>query len=232
MIKAVFFDIDDTMYNYTYANQVAMEILEGYCISAFKISSEDFHATFAKGKKIAEDRVGSTCAAMHNRLIRYQCMLELWGFPILPYARTMAELYWKTFIDTMIPEDGLLTFLNDLKKAGIYIGVGTNMTAYVQYLKLEKLGVDRLIDGLVTSEESGIEKPAKGFFDLCVQKSGFKKEECLFIGDDLKNDVGGAKAAGLNSAWYCKRKNHPQKQDNTDVLCIESYENIDVLTLI
>ncbi len=35
------------------------------------------------------------------------------------------------------------------------IGVATNMTAYMQYEKLEKLGVTSYINRLVTSEDAG-----------------------------------------------------------------------------
>ena len=76
------------------------------------------------------------------------------------------------------------------------------MTAYIQYKKLEKLGVLKYLDFIVTSEEAGEEKPTPRFFELCVKKAGCKPEECVFIGDSLKKDVQGAADAGLAAVWY------------------------------
>ena len=77
------------------------------------------------------------------------------------------------------------------------------MTAYIQYKKLEKLGVLKYLDFIVTSEEAGEEKPTPRFFELCVKKAGCKPEECVFIGDSLKKDVIGPTEYGLEGTWYC-----------------------------
>ena len=50
------------------------------------------------------------------------------------------------------------------------------MTAYVQYRKLEAIGVTSYIDFIVTSEEAGAEKPHYHFFDICVEKREFVRK--------------------------------------------------------
>lgn len=54
-------------------------------------------------------------------------------------------------------------------------GSVTNMTAEIQYQKIEKLGITRWIDGVVTSEEAGVESRTTEFF-LCAEK---KQRCCL-----------------------------------------------------
>lgn len=88
---------------------------------------------------------------------------------------------------------------------GLVIGIGTNMTAYVQYLKLEKLGLMPYVDFMVTSEEAGAEKPDRRLFDLCVGKAGCGAEECAFVGDSLRGDALGALEAGMRAFWLCMR---------------------------
>lgn len=212
MIKAVIFDIDNTMYDYTAANEEAMARLEAYCVEQFSISRENFADVFARAQTLAVERVAYDCAAVHNRLIRCQCILELLGQPLFPHALRMYHAYWDTVLEVMEPEPGLHEFVKTLKEKAIRIGVGTDMTAYIQYKKLEKLELDQWIDFVVTSEEAGVEKPSPRLFDFCLEKAGCKREECAFIGDSYKKDVKGAINAGMHGIWYtplCKDAGTP-----------------------
>ncbi len=202
MIKTVIFDIDDTMYDYTRGNRLALEALKDYCVLHLEITGTTFHRTLKEANERMVAKLGSNNAAIHNRLLRYQTMLEILDKPLFPHAVRMAELYWKTMIDCMEPEPGLADFIRSLKENGVRVGVGTNMTAYVQYKKLERLGITPMIDFLVTSEEAGVEKPDAVFYQHCLLKAGCKPEECLFIGDGLKGDVLAPQQAGMHSLWY------------------------------
>ncbi len=59
---------------------------------------------------------------------------------------------------------------------------------------------------MVTSEEAGAEKPDVRLFALCAEKAGCTAEECVFVGDNLKKDVAGAKNAGMHPVWFCPDK--------------------------
>ena len=190
MIKTVIFDIDGTLYDYNAGNRIGMAALGAYCQEMGR-------------------RIGMPCAAIHNRLIRYQLMLEKLGAPLFPHARTMYHVYWDTLVGNMQPFDGLLAWMRQLKRDGIQIGIGSNMTAYIQYKKLEKLGVTPYIDWIVTSEEAGCEKPERRFFELCIAKSGVQPEECLFVGDSLEGDIKGAAAAGMQTLQFVPDATEP-----------------------
>lgn len=219
MIKAVFFDIDNTLYNYEKANEKAMSVLQTYCMSRFPMEEEQFTEDFRNAIQEVQNRVGRNCAAVHNRLIRFQCMLEKWKKPLFPYALEMYHSYWDTLLEQMHPEPGIKEFLKRLKAEQKYIGCGTDMTAYIQYKKLEKLNIAQLIDGIVTSEEAGAEKPDPKLFHLCLKKAQVKPEECVFIGDSLKKDVLGAEKAGIKGIWYC-----PGRDPDPNYTCIQSYK--------
>lgn len=202
MIKTVIFDIDGTMYDYEAGNRAGMAALKAYCEEQFGLAEETFRETFAWANREMQVRIGTPCAAVHNRLIRYQLMLEKLGCPLFPHARAMYHVYWDTLLSVMEPCDGLIEWMQQLKKDGIHIGVGSNMTAYMQYKKLERLGVTPYIDWIVTSEEAGCEKPDPRFFALCAAKSKERPEECLFVGDSKKSDIDGAAAAGMQTLHY------------------------------
>ena len=115
----------------------------------------------------------------------------------------MNELYWNILISAMEPSPHAEETIRALKKAGIRIGCGTDMTARIQFQKLERLGSLDAFDFLVSSEEAGADKPAPEMFALCAEKAGVLPEECLFVGDSRKKDVLGALNAGMHAAWYC-----------------------------
>ena len=93
MVKAFFFDLDDTLYDYTTADILAKEAVREYCLQNLSISGAVYDRQLAKAYVVAEERIGRECAAVHNRLIRYQCMLEMLKKPLFPHAYKMYRLY-------------------------------------------------------------------------------------------------------------------------------------------
>ena len=225
MIQAVIFDIDNTLYSYDKNHIYGMRALADYCESAFGSSAEEMESCYKKAGELMISRIRTDTAAIHSRLLRTQCMLELLEKPLFPHAVNMYHAYWDTLIRQAQPCPGVLDFMRGLKERGIRIGVGTDMTAYIQYRKLETVGAAPYIDFIVTSEEAGVEKPHPHLFDICVEKAGVRAEECAFIGDNLKKDVEGAWNSGLKGFWYTKEQ-EPEKQ--TEYPVIRSFTEIEI----
>lgn len=206
MIKAVIFDIDNTMYSFDKANAAAMDALLQYGQRKLALAPEFMEKGIKETQKRIIDRLGLNDSAIHNRLIRFQCFMESMEQVDLSKALEMYHVYWNTLLAVMEPEPGLTELISALHAAGISVGVGSDMTAYIQYKKLIKLNVLKDIRFIVTSEEAGAEKPSPEFFRLCVEKAECCPDECVFIGDSLKKDVEGACSFGLKGVWYCPEK--------------------------
>lgn len=202
MIKALIFDIDNTLYDYDAAHQAGLQALAEDAGRTLGLSAQRFAALYQEAYRMQQERVGTRSAAIHNRLIRCQIMLEQIGEPI-SRAPQMSEIYWSAFLAHMRLTPGVEECLSFLKEAGFTVGIGTNMTADYQYEKLERLGLLRHVDFMVTSEEAGAEKPDARLFALCAEKAGCSAGECVFVGDSLRHDVLGAKEAGLYPVWLC-----------------------------
>ena len=71
---------------------------------------------------MADARTGEGCAAAHNRLIRFQCMLEILKKPLFPHAYEMYRIYWDTQISNSKPEPGIRELMKDLRCRGTYVG--------------------------------------------------------------------------------------------------------------
>ena len=200
-IHCVIFDLDNTLYSYDRAHAAAYAALLDLAQRDLSLSPDRFNALHAQASRILTARCGGG-PAIHNRLIRYQIMLELAHLPI-GAAPDLANCYWHTLLDHMEPEPGAAQTLTALRAAGLRVGVGTNMTADWQYEKLRRLGLLPLVDFLVTSEEINAEKPDQRLFDLCAQKAGVPLAACAFVGDSLEKDALAARRAGMTGLWYC-----------------------------
>lgn len=211
MIKAVVFDLDNTLYNFDAANESGILALAAYTEPLFGWDYAKMKALYGEFRKKLTERMGDVGAA-HNRLIRFQNLLEEKKLPIHPHALQMAKSYWRGVLDNMAPAPGAREMMEELRNMGIRMGLGTDMTAYVQYEKLNRLGLLEYMDFIVSSEEAGIDKPGRAFFSLCVRKAGCLPGECLFIGDNVVRDYGGAAAAGMQARWFIP----PWKQKNSD----------------
>lgn len=206
MIKAVIFDIDNTLYNYDKTHILGMKALADYCKGAFGIEEQTMLSVYQRAEKLANSRIGTDTAAIHSRMLRFQCMTELLSQPLFPHVENMYHAYWDTLISHSTPSPGVLELCAKLKEKHIRIGIGTDMTASIQYKKLRSLGAAPYIDFIVTSQEAGVEKPHPDFFKLCVEKAGCLPSECAFIGDHLKKDAQGACDNGLFGILYSQEK--------------------------
>lgn len=202
MIKAAIFDIDDTLYDCASAHKRAWRALTDYACGALGLTPEGFEELNARAARLQRERCGGG-AAIHDRLIRYQILLELLGRRI-DLAPAMERVYWSMLLGAMAPLPGTAETLDRLRERGLAVGIGTNMTANYQFEKLARLDLLRRIDFLVTSEEAGAEKPAARLFLLCAEKAGCAPSECAFVGDSLAGDALGARDAGLKAVWLCR----------------------------
>lgn len=201
-MKCVIFDVDDTMYAYTKYNEIGMERLEEYVKEHFSVSAAAFRESYERMREETEERLGVNNAAAHSRHIWIQNLLEEWNAPLFPHVSEMYWSYWGTVLDVCEPEPGLLECLGWLKDRGIRIGVGSDMTAMMQYEKLKRLGAAPYPDFIVTSQEAGVEKPHAEFMKRCIAKSRTAASQCLFVGDNFIKDVQGAAECGMHGVWY------------------------------
>jgi putative hydrolase of the HAD superfamily len=66
---------------------------------------------------------------------------------------------------------------------------------------LEKAGIRRLIDALVTSRDFGKAKPDPAIYAEGARRLGVSLDQTLMVGDRLDTDVAGALNAGIPAVW-------------------------------
>lgn len=94
---------------------------------------------------------------------------------------------------------GVEDVLQTLSSKGLKLGIATGRTTPSErvLLWLEKLGIDRFFEAVVTSADVVERKPAPDCIIECARQLGVSVGECLMVGDSTA-DIGAAKAAGAS----------------------------------
>ncbi|WP_281541802.1 HAD family hydrolase [Maribacter aestuarii] len=203
--KNLILDLDNTLYGYDIPHKIALSTVLERFSAKFNISEELAQQSFDKGRQNTHLELPKR-AASHNRLLYVQKMLEYNAINSMHYALEFYELYWGTFLKHMTLFEGVIDYLENCRAKGGKICILTDLTAHIQFRKIEKLGLAKYVDFLVTSEEVGIEKPDAAMFTKALQKLDCKASEALMIGDSWSKDIVGANAMGIPSFWINHKK--------------------------
>lgn len=66
---------------------------------------------------------------------------------------------------------------------------------------VKRVGLGQYFAGAVAAHDAGAPKPDPRIYRYLVEVSGLAPQEILHVGDDPENDVAGARAAGMPTAW-------------------------------
>jgi len=193
--SCVLLDMDNTLYAYAPCHAAGMATVEALVKDQLNLGDRDFARCFVDATTELKNRLGRT-AASHSRLLYFQRTLELAGYASQPVvALQMEQAYWRAFLNEAVLFEEAAEFLDDLRIAGVPAVIVTDLTAQIQLRKMIHLGLDRLVDWVVTSEETGVDKPAPGNFELALAKLGGVEGVVWMVGEEPLSDIAGARAA-------------------------------------
>lgn len=191
----VLLDLDNTFYSYEPAHRAGIEEVCSAVFDELNLNSRDFLNCFHDARTELKGRIAGT-ASSHNRLIYFQRAIERAGFGSLPQlVLQLEQSYWRAFLATakLFPE--ALEFLDDLRIAGIPSVIITDQVLHVQLRKMLHFDIDRYVGLVVSSEETGFDKPHHSNFEIALAKLGGVEGPVWMVGDDPDKDIAGAKRA-------------------------------------
>ena len=105
----------------------------------------------------------------------------------------------------------------------------SNGTTCVQEKRLKSADLCKYFEGVFISQDIGVNKPNKGFFDYCFAHiADFDPQKALIVGDSLSSDILGGKNAGIATCWV--NPNHKQADpERMPDYEIESITQLEVL---
>ncbi len=213
MIRAVLLDIDNTLLDFDAYVQTAMK--EGFKQFGLGEYTSQTYQTFLSIN-------GPLWHALERGEITYQELLQVrWNKVFAALGITFDGLTFEKYFKgrlfhTAIPEQGAEELLSHLQ--GRFVLATASNGPYEQQinrLKLAKM-YDKFSHHFI-SEAMGVAKPAKEYFDYCLNKinqdqpNPILPHEVLMIGDSLTSDMAGAMHAGLKTCFYDKHKREDTK---------------------
>ncbi len=202
-IDAVCFDLDDTLYPYPPCNEAGKAAaLETACDRGYELDREAFESLYQRGRHDVKREIPGT-AASHERFLYFKRGLELQTGTANPGdAKAIGEAFWSAYLDAMRLYPDVEETLTTLQDRGVDIAIVTNLTTRIQLEKLDRLGIGPYIDLLLTSEETGREKPGSVMFTLPLARLDRWPNEAMMVGDDIEADIEGANAVGLETVLF------------------------------
>lgn len=97
--------------------------------------------------------------------------------------------------------DGVLEFLQDLKKCNKGVYLLSNAQRLFTESELKVLGIYDLFDGIYISSDKGVKKPSPKFMEMLLSEYHLDKKESIMIGNDCSSDVAVANACQMDSLF-------------------------------
>ncbi|MEO0867118.1 MAG: HAD family hydrolase [Cyanobacteria bacterium J06642_11] len=114
------------------------------------------------------------------------------------YQHFATSAPWVIYQDT-------ISSLQRWQELGIPLGVISNFDSRI-YSVLDALDLTQYFQSITISTEAGAAKPDPLIFTTALQKHGCRPMDAWHVGDSRKDDLQGAKAAGLKSIWLKRPK--------------------------
>jgi len=193
MKKAVFFDIDDTLYDTSgFAKRARKAALNAMIDAGLPLSPDEAYDLLREIIKEKGSNYDKHLNVLTKRVFGEEKPLLI-ALGMITYHNVKFALL-RLFPETM-------STLIHLKARGYHLGVISNGITIKQYEKLVRLGLYHFFDSVITSQEAGVEKPDIAIFELAMKTMGCKAENSVMIGNSFNDDVLGAIDAGMSAVF-------------------------------
>lgn len=101
--------------------------------------------------------------------------------------------------EAWVVAEGAAEVFDRLAARGLILGMASNFDARLADIVAALPELKRVSEKCLISSVLGWRKPAPEFFAGVVASAGVSAEKILFVGDDIRNDIEGATAAGMRA---------------------------------
>ena len=197
-IRAIFFDGDDTLWNFRDAMRAAL----GETLVVLRRIVDNAAADALTVARMVEIREAVAAEMSESatlvETIRRESLartLEEVGHPSEDDAQRLFEVYNAARFAATRPFAGVPDLLDNLR--GRYqLGVVSNGNTYPG-----RVGLGGIFSFVILAQDCGIAKPDPRIFELALNKCGRSAAQAIHVGDSLQSDVLGANGCGIRSVW-------------------------------
>ena len=209
MIKAVFFDLYNTLVGYDPPREEThARLLKDFGIEVSPeallrpiMTADDFiyqeHARYSLAKRSKEETIA--LYTQYHGIIHREA-----GIDASPELIAGMLKKWMSLDLKMVLFDDVAPTLTQLRERGLILGLISNVDRDITPL-YQGVGLSAWLQVVVTSQEAGFSKPHPGIFRAALKKAGVKPSEAIYIGDQYQFDVVGANKTGMRGILLDRR---------------------------
>lgn len=186
-IKAVFFDIDNTLYDTAeFAERARRNAIRAMREAGLKASEQKAYSGLME---IVKKRTSNYPSHFDELLVKLgqRPSPRIIAAGVAAYHNTKASI---------LPFPGVKETLLFLRDSGYGLYIASEGDSLKQWDKLIRLGLDCLFHDVFVTQEVG-RKKSKGFYATLLKRLKLKKGEAVMVGDSEEKDVIPAKEAGM-----------------------------------
>tara|TARA_A100000164_G_C21871703_1_gene755467 strand:- start:555 stop:1238 length:684 start_codon:yes stop_codon:yes gene_type:complete len=221
MIRAIIFDLDNTLLDFVKMKQFAVKASiramneAGLNVdeeSGYKDVMELYMTTGWENQLVFDDYLKQTTGEVSNKILAA-------GVVAYRRAREATLLVYPNVNKTLI----------ELLKSQIRLAVVSDAPSREAWMRLYYLNLHHVFDPVLTFNDTGARKPSPKPFKLALDKMNVGPDEALMIGDWPDRDVVGAKQIGMKTIFARYGDTFGTKESGADWDVNDIYEVVEII---
>ena len=144
-----------------------------------------------------------------NKITKDQLNAERYTYPLrvvgVPDAEVVGARFWEESMKRLPLGKQLMPHAREVLeylRPRYKMYILSNGFAELQARKMQSAGIGHYFDGVVLSEDIGVNKPHRAIFEHALRVAGTTPDRVLMIGDNYEVDAKGAYGAGIDQVLY------------------------------
>jgi putative hydrolase of the HAD superfamily len=193
MIKAIIFDLDNTLLDFVKMKQFSVKAAitamneAGLEVDEKKAYEDIFDLYMERGwenQQVFDDYLNQTVGKVSNKIL---------AAGIVSYRRAREA--------TLVVYPNVNKTLIQLIKMGINLAVVSDAPSREAWMRLYYLNLHHVFDPVLTFDDTGVRKPSPKPFQMALDYLKIKPNEAIMIGDWPERDVVGAREIGMKTIF-------------------------------
>lgn len=203
MYKAVFIDLDDTIWDFHTNARLSLEdMFNDRNLDRYFSDFDEFFTIYAKKNIELWEAYGK------GEITQEFLKAERFRYPLSRMGvddEALAAEIGRQYLEILPTKTTLMSYAREVLEylyAKYPLTIISNGFTEVQYRKINSSGIGHYFQHVVLSEAAGALKPDKRIFEYALGLNNVEASDAIMIGDSYEADIRGAQNAGIDQIYF------------------------------